>query len=62
MNKTYLGDSVYVEWNGYSIILTTENGYSDDPRNRIVLESEVYDSLLMFVKNLKSGHELSRVE
>jgi len=30
--KEYLGDSVYAELNNVgSIILTTENGYPDDP-------------------------------
>ena len=51
--KTYLGDSVYAEWDGYSIVLTTENGYTDDPRNRIVLEPEIYAELLAFVRILE---------
>jgi len=51
--KRYLGDSVYCEFDGFAIILTTENGYDDDPRNRIVLEPEVYTALLEFVKRLK---------
>jgi hypothetical protein len=50
--KDYLGDSVYAEWNGYAIVLTTENGYTDDPRNRIVIEPEVYASLLAFVRRV----------
>jgi hypothetical protein len=45
-NKTYLGDSVYASFDGYHIVLTTENGYSDDPRNRICLEPSVFQSLL----------------
>jgi hypothetical protein len=49
-HKQYIGDSVYVEFDGYQLILTTENGYPDDPRNRIVLEPEVLDSLLHFIK------------
>jgi len=53
LNKMYLGDSVYAEYDGFAIILTTENGYDDDPRNRIVLEPEVYTALLEFVKRLK---------
>lgn len=43
VQKTYLGDSVYLspgrflgEW-----ILTTENGYPDDPRNIIYLDPSV---------------------
>lgn len=30
--KEYLGDSVYASFDGYHIILTTENGYPDDQR------------------------------
>ncbi len=51
--KTYLGDSVYAEWNGYAIVLTTENGYGDDPRNQIVIEPDIYAALLGFVRNLE---------
>jgi len=47
-NKTYIGDSVYAEYNGFEIILTTENGGA--PSNRIVLEPAVYDSLVQWVK------------
>jgi hypothetical protein len=39
--KIYLGDSVYAESDGYGIWLTTENGYPDDPRNKIYLEPSV---------------------
>ena len=46
--KQYIGDSVYAEFNGYEIILTTENGLPFDPSNRIVLEPEVLDSLLKY--------------
>ena len=51
-NKTYLGDSVYAEFDGYSIILTTENGYPDDPRNRIMLEPQVYADLIRWVVHI----------
>ena len=44
----YLGDSVYAEFDGYSIILTTNNGYPDDPRNEIILEDAVYQNLTKF--------------
>jgi hypothetical protein len=49
MKKIYLGDSVYAEFDGYSIILTTDNGYPDDPRNRIVMEPEVINALNTFI-------------
>ena len=52
MNKAYLGDSVYVRGDVQrdAIVLTTENGYPDDPRNEIVLEKEVIDNLLLYLK------------
>jgi len=37
--KRYIGDSVYVEFIGHAIVLTTSNGLGDS--NRIVLEPEV---------------------
>ena len=46
--KTYLGDSVYVESDGYHLILTTENGYG--PTNTILLEPEVYNALVQYVQ------------
>lgn len=55
MEKSYIGDSVYVDFDGYHIVLTTENGYPDDPRNRICLEPEVYQALLDWVNHLRKG-------
>ncbi len=43
--KVYLGDSVYAEFDGYGVWLTTENGYPDDPRNKIYLEPMVVQML-----------------
>jgi len=49
--KTYLGDSVYVEGNEFGqIVLTTNNGHFNDPRNIIVLEPQVYAALVAWVK------------
>lgn len=53
MNKRYIGDSVYVEFDGYNFILTTENGLPSDPSNEIVLEPGVYESLINYVTQLK---------
>lgn len=50
--KRYLGDSVYVDCDGIGIILTTENGYPDDPRNEIYLEPEVWRALKFYVDQL----------
>jgi len=43
------GDSVYVECEACALILSTDIGYIDDPRNRIVLEPNIYANLLGFV-------------
>lgn len=52
MNKAYLGDSVYVRVDEERdcIVLTTENGYLDDPRNRIVMEYEVIKNFLTYLR------------
>lgn len=39
MTKAYLGDSVYADWDGYQVVLTTENGMG--PSNTIYLEPSV---------------------
>jgi len=51
--KRYIGDSVYVEFDGFSIILTTNNGYPDDPRNRIALEPEVTRNLQGYIRSVE---------
>lgn len=53
MDKVYLGDSVYAEFDGYGIWLTTNNGHPDDPRNKIYLEPVVLNSLDIFREHLK---------
>lgn len=53
MAKTYLGDGCYVDYDGYALILTAEDGVS--VTNRIVLEPEVYASLGRFVQALKEA-------
>lgn len=53
MNKTYLGDSVYAEFDGYAITLTTENGHG--PSNTIVLEPEVLRRLIDYKDGLSSS-------
>lgn len=51
MPKTYLGDGAYVDFDGYALVLTTENGIA--VTNRIVLEPEVYNALTYYVERLK---------
>lgn len=53
MNKSYIGDGVYVEHDGYGLVLTTENGI--EVTNSIVLEPEVYGALLKYVERLREA-------
>ncbi len=53
MNKVYLGDSVYVEFDGFGLVLTTENGLPGDPSNLICLEPVVVAALEAYVAALK---------
>jgi len=48
--KSYLGDSVYAEFDGFHVILTTENGYG--PSNTIALEPEVFLALMRFADRI----------
>lgn len=57
MKKVYLGDSVYAEYDGYGIILTTENGYGAS--NRIFFEPEVLEMLEAYLNRLKSKPDTS---
>lgn len=50
--KVYLGDSCYADFDGYHVVLTTENGYG--PTNTIALEPAVLDALELYVEYLKS--------
>ena len=50
--KRYIGDGVYAEFDGFNIILTTENGIS--VTNRIILEPEVYRALMDYQKEVTS--------
>ena len=48
-NKTYLGDSVYAEFDGYSVVLYLDNGFGVKELP-IVLEPEVLAALNAFYK------------
>jgi len=54
-NKTYLGDSVYAEHDGFHLILTTENGLGVS--NTIFLEPIVLKNLDLYLKRMQ---EMSR--
>ncbi len=46
-SKDYLGDSVYVEFDGYGFEVTTNNGMG--PSNTIYMEPQVIEALNRFV-------------
>jgi hypothetical protein len=54
LTKVYLGDAVYVEWDGIGLVLTTEDGIR--ATNRIVLEREVYAALQHYVEHLDTAN------
>lgn len=49
--KEYLGDGLYANFDGYHIVLTTENGRS--VQNRVCLEPQVFSALLIYEKGLR---------
>ena len=53
MNKQYLGDSVYAEFDGFGIWLTTNNGYPDDPRNKIYMEPQIVFAFKKYLESLR---------
>jgi hypothetical protein len=57
LQKTYIGDSVYIYFDGYHFILETHNGLPGDPSNRIALEPPVIESLLRYRKNVYEDAE-----
>ena len=59
---TYLGDSVYVHFDGYHFILETRNGYPDDPRNVIGLEPEVINKFMKHREELYKEFEKLRIK
>ena len=44
----YLGDSVYVEYDGFHIVLYLNNGFG--PKGQIYLDDEVASSLLKYLE------------
>lgn len=54
--KTYVGDGVYVEHDGFGLVLTTEDGYSTT--NRIVLEPDVLKDLVRFARKAGMSPEI----
>ena len=58
IEKDYIGDGVYVDFDGYHIVLTAENGvYATDT---IALEPPVFEALLRFNARLQEAIEHHR--
>lgn len=55
-DKDYLGDSVYVQHDGYHIVLTTENGRPTDPSNIIALEPTVLAKLIQYEARIRAKY------
>ena len=51
MNKVYLGDGVYVSFDGFTIWLTTEDGYR--ATNTIAIEPEVLGNFELWLHKLR---------
>ena len=50
--KDYLGDGVYINNDGYALIMTTENGV--EATNTIYLEPTVIFALLRYIKRMEN--------
>ena len=52
--KRYLGDGVYVEFDGFALVLTAENGIR--ATDSIVLEPDVWTALAQYISDLEAEH------
>jgi hypothetical protein len=55
MGKEYLGDGLYVDFDGYQIRLSASNGIEDT--NVVYLDSEVLKSFLNYIERLKESYK-----
>lgn len=53
--KQYIGDGAYVAYDGYSLILTAEDGIR--ATDTIYLEPDVWASLVSYVERLKAAQQ-----
>jgi len=55
IEKIYLGDGAYAEYDGWNIIVTTSNGIHTT--NEICFEPEVIDKLFKYVLEIRKARE-----
>ena len=48
--KVYLGDGAYADYDGFHVVLTTENGVS--VKNRICLDPQVIKALISYLEEI----------
>ena len=60
IEKVYLGDGVYADFDGYHIVLTTEDGI--ETTNTIYLEAAVLNALNRYRKAVESSLNPEPVE
>ncbi len=61
-NHEYLGDGVYVEYDGFSLILRTGSHLDSECDHKIYLEREHFDNLKHFVDKIMKCKNESREE
>ena len=56
MNKKYIGDGVYVEFDGYQVWLSLDDG------TKIALNCETFEELTRYVENMQLVEESTEEE
>lgn len=56
-NHSYLGDGVYVEWDGYAFWLRANDHRDGLCTDKICLEPDVLNSLFKFAESIKKKYE-----
>ena len=59
VEKEYIGDGAYVQYDGYSLWLTTENGERET--NKVCLDPRVLECFLEYVKKVEKMNKASAI-
>jgi hypothetical protein len=54
--KEFLGDGLYIDFDGYSLVITSENG-TPTPLARIVLEPDMPEKILAYKQRIEQALE-----